>query len=318
MLCTFPFLVGAPGPFFKQVFVTQAIRNGSGLPFLQRVADLTGIPGLTALTAAHRGIALCVLALLVSVGIAVVLICRRAPGQPAWSPLERLSIWGAVFVAAALLMSPTYYYHYSGFMAPFVALVASGIVVRLRDPLRRSLSRRSSFRPGLVGVLTSCVAVAFLLGAVVVEVLHAPAAPQVSDAVSDAIPVHGCVLYANPTLALLDNRFTSDVSGCPDVIDWLGQERVLDSGVTTPRSVSADKTLQGVMGRWIESSDAVVLETGNLGLSEANVDYLHTHFDCRLDVRKAVRVYVRTSTPSGDTRADESTPPLADRCLQSQ
>jgi len=125
------------------------------------------------------------------------------------------------------------------------------------------------------------------------EVVDLPVAPHVGDAVSDAIPGRGCVLYANPTLALLDNRFTSDVSGCPEVIDWLGQERVLDKGYSTASSDTNDKDLQAVMGRWIESSDAVVLEASNLGLDSENVDYLHTHFDRKEDIPRGLRIYVR-------------------------
>ena len=174
--------------------------------------------------------------------------------------------------------------------------------MRLREPFCRLFSVRSPFLPGRTALLASSVGVAWLLGAVVVDVLGAPVAPQVSDAMADAIPVRGCVLYVNPTLALLDDRFTSDVSGCPEVIDWLGQERVLDNGVTTARMVSADKRLQGIMGRWIEDSDVVVLEAGDLGLNDANVDYLYEHFDCRLDIRKAVRIYVRDLSRTATSR----------------
>ena len=46
------------------------------------------------------------------------------------------------------------------------------------------------------------------------------------------------------------------------------------------------------MGRWIEDSDAVVLERGDLGLSDANVDYLYKHFACRVDISKTVRIYI--------------------------
>ena len=222
--CTLVFIVGAPGAFFQQVVVTQAVRNAGGFPFPERVADLTGIPGLSALTVGHRGIALCVLSLLVMLGTAAALICWRARHLPVWTPFERIALWSLLFVAAALLMSQTYYYHYSGFMEPFAALVLSAIVVRSRDPLRRAFPLRSFFLPGLNVWLVPSLALTCLLGAVIVEVLDAPVAPQVSDAMSDAIPVRGCVLYANPTVALLDNRFTSDVSGCPEVIDWLGQE----------------------------------------------------------------------------------------------
>jgi hypothetical protein len=214
-----------------------------------------------------------------------------------------------LLVATALLISPTYYYHYSDFLAPFVALVASSVVVRLRDRICQLCSVRSFFLPGVVGLLAIPTAIALLLAAVVVQVVRAPVAPHVGDVVSDAIPVHGCVLYANPTLALLDNRFTADVSGCPDVIDWLGQERVLDGGVSATRSDSTDNRLQVIMGRWIEDSDAVVLESSNLGLNSANVDYLYKHFERRAGIPRGVRIYVRASSRHRNTDSEDA--PLA-------
>jgi hypothetical protein len=149
--------------------------------------------------------------------------------------------------------------------------------------------------------------IASLLGSVIVEVADLPVAPQVGDAVGDAIPGTGCVLYANPTLALLDNRFTSDVSGCPNVVDWLGQERVLDNGYSISLSDARNKSLQKVMGRWIASSDAVVLESSDLGLNDANVDYLHSYFESEADLPRGLRIYVRLSSHRrGGVSSDDS------------
>ena len=178
-------------------------------------------------------------------------------------------------------------------MAPFVALIASSLVVRVMD----LLSLRSLFLPGMVALFAVPIAIALFLGATVIEILALPVAPHVGDAVADAIPGHGCVLYANPTLALLDDRFTSDVNGCPGVIDWLGQERVLDKGDSAMPSDTHDKQLQSLMGHWIESSDAVVLEKSNLALDSVNVAYLNSHFDREPDVPRGLRIFVREYRP---------------------
>jgi hypothetical protein len=223
-------------------------------------------------------------------------VCWRYGGQ-SWLPLERLALWGGAFVAFGLLTSSTYYYHYSGFMAPFVALIASSLVVRAQDSLCSLFSLRSLFVPGMLALFAVPIAIALFLGAIVFEILALPVAPHVGDAVADAIPSHGCVLYANPTLALLDDRFTSDVNGCPGVIDWLGQERVLDKGDSAMPSDTDNKKLQSLMGRWIESSDAVVLEKSNLALDSLNVAYLDSHFDRKADVPRGLRIFVREYRP---------------------
>jgi hypothetical protein len=85
------------------------------------------------------------------------------------------------------------------------------------------------------------------------------------------------------------------VNGCPDVIDWLGQERVLDNGDSASPTDTNDEKLQRLMGRWIESSNAVVLEASNLGLDRANVDYLNRHFDRKPDIPRGLRIFVRDS-----------------------
>jgi hypothetical protein len=290
--CCAPFLIAAPFSFLRQVVVTQAIRSASGFTFEARLADLTGIPGLSGSIQRHSDLGAALLALVALAGIGAVLACARAKGRAPWSALERLALWGTLFVGAGLLLSPTYYYHYSAFMAPFVALVASSVAGRVSAWRHATLAVRSMLHPKLGWVATGA-ALATLLGTLILVVVDLPAAPHVGDAVSDAIPGHGCVLYVNPTLALLDNRFTSDVSGCPDVIDWQGQERVLDDGIASAASDFSDRHLQAVLGRWIDSSDAVVLQAGNPGLDSANVQYLRTHFAREADIPRGLRIFVR-------------------------
>jgi hypothetical protein len=290
--CCAPFLIAAPVSFFRQVVVTQAVRSASGFTFVARLADLTEIPGLSSSIQRHSDLGAALLDLVLLVGIGAVLACWRVKGRAPWSALERLALWGALLVGAGLLVSPTYYYHYSAFMAPFVALVASSVAGRVSAWRNATPAVRSILRPTLGRVATSA-AMALLLGTMVLVIIDLPVAPQVGDAISDAIPGHGCVLYVNPTLALLDNRFTSDVSGCPDVIDWQGQERVLDNGIASATSDFTNGHLQAVIGHWIDSSDAVVLQAGNPGLDSANAQYLRTHFARRADIPRGLRIFVR-------------------------
>jgi hypothetical protein len=208
--------------------------------------------------------------------------------------MERLSVWSTVLVGAGLLVSPTYYYHYSGFMAPFVALLVGCLVGRLVGR-NIHLTNTHSNRLRALTWLAIPSALALYLATSVNVIVRLPVAPHVDDAISDAIPGHGCVLYSNPGLALLDNRFTADVSGCPNVIDWLGQERVLDNGRSVSLSDARNRHLQGVMTRWIESSDAVVLNSGDLGIDSANISYLRNHFDLQDRMPRGLRIYVRES-----------------------
>jgi alpha-1,2-mannosyltransferase len=294
-VCCLPFIITAPIAFFQQVVFTQAIRNGGGFSLRERLADLTGIPGFSSFVQTHALSGVVLLFFVLCLTLKILLLSARERHVRPWSPLERIALWGGAFVVVGLLISPTYYYHYSGFMAPFVALVMSACVVRVKTPVCGLLAVRSILLPDMLALFVVPTVIASLLGTIVTEVVNLPAAPHVVDAVSDAIPGRGCVLFANPTLALLDNRFTSDVSGCPDVIDWLGQERVLDNGRTAGPFATNDGGLQEAMAGWIESSDAVVLGNGNVGLDGANVDYLAKYFNREPGVPRPLRIYVRDS-----------------------
>jgi hypothetical protein len=225
---------------------------------------------------------------------AAALSCWRRRRDSPWLPLERIAGWSTILVGGALLASPTYYYHYSGFMAPFVALLLSSMMGHLGPRFHHLGAARSNLRRVVTWISVSS-ALALLLALVVDEVIGLPVAPHVGDNVSDAIPDHGCVLYSDPTLALLDNRFTADVSRCADVIDWFGQERVLDDGRSVSASDTNNRHLQEVMNHWIKSSDTVVLQAGNVGLDSSNVSYLHHHFDREAHLPRGLRVFVRQS-----------------------
>jgi hypothetical protein len=293
--CSFPFLIGAPASFFQQVVLTQAVRNSGGLPFLQRLADLTGIPMLSTSIANGSPSAFLVLSLvLIALGTAAVVSWRRRR-EAVWLPLERVAGWSTLLVGCALLLSPTYYYHYSGFMAPFSALLVSSMMGHLGPRFRHVGALLSSARKAVTsGAVVS--ALTLLLALVIYEVVTLPVAPHVGDNVSDAIPGRGCVLYSDPAVALLDNRFTADISGCPSVIDWFGQERVLDDGDSVTVSDTSNRHLQEVMNHWIKSSDAVVLQHGNLGLDSANVSYLRHHFDREEHLPRGLMIYLRDSS----------------------
>jgi hypothetical protein len=292
--CSFPFVIAAPASFFQQVVLTQAVRSAGGFPFIQRLADLTGIPMLSTSIGNGDAFGFLVLSLvLIAVATVAVVSWRRRREAP-WPPLARVAGWSSLLVGCALLLSPTYYYHYSGFMAPFSALLVSSMMGHFSPRYPHNGALRASIRkaPTSSAVVS---ALSLLVALVTYEVVTLPVAPQVGDSVSDAIPGHGCILYSDPTLALLDNRFTADVSGCPSVIDWLGQERVLDDGRSLTVSDANNRHLQEVMNHWIKSSDAVVLQHGNLGLDSANVSYLRHHFDREGHLPRGLTIYRRDS-----------------------
>lgn len=270
LLFATPFIIAAPGDFFSQVFVVQAIRGGGGYALPERLVDIMGLSGvLHWLT--PRGLIRSVAAGILVTGVVVALASTL---RKRWSDLndfEQVMLLSAGFVAASLLCAPTYYYHYAGFIAPFIACV-SAIGLRVS---------RSGTRPRGVTVKAFVVA-AVAFGAVatvdVVQIARAPRPLQIKDALSDAIPANGCIFAVNPAVPILDNRYTSYDAGCPSVVDFLAQQRVLDAGAAQSKSDRTDAKVQSAMLHWLRSSDVLVLGRSNLPIDTTLFRYVDRDF----------------------------------------
>jgi alpha-1,2-mannosyltransferase len=298
VLCSLPFLVFAPVNFLRDVFVTQAIRDGSGYTFVERLADLTGFVQLTAFVSTHGAVALVVLALILISALGLIAAAFSDIRSRSANVLDRIALSGFVLIGVSLLISPTYYYHYGGFMAPFVALTAGAVIGRFQVRIRAHDTTASSWQQrAKLTRPAAWISVSLLLGGLLSStgdyLVSAKPAPQLADDLSDAIPAQGCVLYENPTVALLDDRFTADKKGCPDVIDWLGQERVLDNGQSATVSDTQDASLQRTIRHWLTHSDGVVVYGSNPGWGHGVKSFLSVHFSIRAGNAPNMRVYVR-------------------------
>jgi hypothetical protein len=308
-LICLPFFIGSPAAFVRQVFITQAVRGAGGYEIPERALDLSGLAGLGSFASPH---ALLAWAGLVTAMIVALFVRAYRGSGPALSDFELLALLSAGAVAVALLAAPTYYYHYAGFVAPFVALslgFASGRALRRRRwrrPVRMAGDARAT-RTSMVGGL-----VALTLGAVgttdMVRIVDAPPSVQVTDALSDVIPGHGCLLYVDPSIALLDNRFTSDVSGCPDVVDYLGEERVLDNGFSDSGTDTTQSYLQHEMLSWVKASDALVVGGRAPSWGPQVSHYVKGNFVLARGLTAEGTVYIRRSRPDRPQAAKDLPP----------
>ena len=259
-VCCLPFFLAAPNAFLHDAFVTQAIRTGGGgYTSLERLADLTGLPGLySAVSPATTGGAVLIAAVLGAVLALCVLAFTVAPPRRIGS-LERFVLAAAVVTGAGLFVAPEYYYHYGGFEAPFVALLYGIVVNRLREALSRI--RSSGVRLTGLALLVAIPAALFCTMVLyrVETITSGPPATQVAQVVGTAIPAHGCVLYTDPAIGILANRFTAYARGCSRIVDYLGEERVLDKGADESRSDAHDAALQAKFLAAMKTSIAMVI-----------------------------------------------------------
>lgn len=282
--CSLPFVIGSPRGFVREVFAAQANRGRSGYLPLERIADLTGMPGLYSVVVAdpHRGSH--VLAVVIAALAVLCLLAFTGNGRAAPSRLDWFALLASAVTVTGLYSSPSYYYHYAAFAAPFTALLYGTVALRLRErfPAVRAVAVSATAIP--------VVLIATMLGLRIDTIVSAGPAAHPSAEVGAEVPPRGCVLSLNPAWAILDNRFTGDLPGCPRPVDWLAEERVLDHGAALARSDERNDGVEAEIMRWVRASDAIITPRPNPGWDHAIMLYVLRDF--HLERKDAVGPYV--------------------------
>jgi alpha-1,2-mannosyltransferase len=296
-----PLAGAAPRASFHEVFVVQATRYVGGYSWRERLQNLSGTTLLvheSATTVRGQHTFDAVLVAVAVFVVAVVAVSWRT-ARPVL-PLEVVGISTTLLVAVSFKFAHAYYYHYSGFVAPFLALAATRAVTCLVSGARRPDSHALARRIGaggslaVVGVLLPAIAVAD-----VTFLARSSPKPQITAAFRDALPVRGCILHLQPALGLLADRFTANERGCPAVVDYLGEERTLDRGLAQLPEDETTPALQRLMLRWMSSSSVVVVGGMVTSWGPEVSAYVSQHF-VAVDVpSQQVIVYTRKAPPSG-------------------
>jgi alpha-1,2-mannosyltransferase len=265
-----PFLAAAPLTFIRSTITDQADRVGSTVPLGVRLANLTGLidilnnKGRISLNAgAHSMYAAGASAGLgdsSSLGwlpalVTVALVAMVAAGYT-WqnrrlSQLEWLSVLTTVLASAAVLWYSAFFYHYSDFPAPWLALTLGGAAgVLAGRPAWRTIVIRT------VAVVIVCVAALQIRETF-------PLRQTTAEGMALLIPKGACVVTDEVSLTIAADRFADLPPGCPDIIDSLAATLVLSNGVSIqggakdmPQVVAAWKT-------WLGKADYVWLSPGH-------------------------------------------------------
>jgi Glycosyltransferase family 87 len=225
-----PFAAAAPRTFYNSVIVAQLIRVDevrTALAF--RLREMTGLAYVT-------GLGLVPL-IIISLGlVAAVTACSVAASRmtghrpPA---LEWFASGTTVLVLAAFLWPADFYYHYAGFLAPFLALAIALPLSRL-GPAAGPVAGDPA---GAGRLATPAVAVAGLAILIVSAVQFGqeaalrPGLPQAAVAAAERIiPPGACVLADQVSYTIAADRFISSVPGCPAMVDSVGTDYSLSGG----------------------------------------------------------------------------------------
>jgi hypothetical protein len=228
-----PFFLAAPRTFYDSVIFAQVVRvDKARTPLGFRLHEMTGlieVPGLRTAT-----LIVISAAMVAAVAVCSVLAARISRLPP--PPLDFFAFCTAALVVAAFLWPADFYYHYAGFLAPFLALAVALPVSRLVTVTGVRAGGRSLSRPAVAGAAIAIVgmaAVQFGLEAASRAPLS-PRTPGISQAEVAAakriIPPGACVLADQVSYLIAADRFISRVADCPIMVDSVGTDYALSGG----------------------------------------------------------------------------------------
>ena len=247
-----PFAALAPGTFYRSVVVAQLVRVDTvRIPVGYRLHEMTGLTDVTGLTSTLvlSLISLLILALVAGSSVAASRLTGQRPPL-----LEQFSLAAGALTIIAFLWPADFYYHYAGFLAPFLALAIALPVARFVDALHaartgdpaRTGDAAGPPRPASRLVIRYATPVAIVAVAVMgvaqfgfESSLQPPLAPttpgltsDVVSAVSDAVPPGACVVTDQASYTIAANRFVSSRPGCVPMVDGVGSDYSLSRGLS--------------------------------------------------------------------------------------
>jgi hypothetical protein len=268
-----PFLAADPVAMIREVLLDQVGRPESIARSHSTVHRLV-VLGSDPKTTPHLA------ALLAAAVLLLVAIAAVGAWRVRWA---RTFVVTAAASGAVVLISPSFFPHYVGFVAPWMMLVLGVGAAELTRPIRpKALAA--------VVLLVPLIAVTAVNGR---ADLRTRVPPQPVAAVRAALAGrNGCVLSDDPGLLADIGRLTPDLRlGCPlwpDVTGWTyDRDRLEVDGhaVSRPRN----GRWQGDVVQYLTSGDTVILARRGTGLSAASLQELEEH---RLIARAgSVRVY---------------------------
>jgi alpha-1,2-mannosyltransferase len=224
-----PFALTAPGTFYRSVVIAQLVRNDiQRIPQGYRLQQILGLVHVGQLATPP----LVIIGIVVVLGIAAVAVLGSrlaAAGPPA---LDWFALGTCALVVAAFLWPADFYYHYAGFIAPFVGLVIALPVSRLLMALAAGKTRRwrAHVRPCVTGI--AAVALVVLTVFQVIAESHESSgvpANEIAQA-KRIIPPGACVATDQVSYTIAINRFVSTVPGCSLMVDGVGTDYALSDG----------------------------------------------------------------------------------------
>lgn len=223
-----PFAAMAPRTFVDSVVVAQLVRvDATRKPLAYRIQHMAGLTHLHHLGTGTLALAAAVIVGVVAASVAGAWLATRRPPPP----LETFALATAALVVAAFLWPADFYYHYSAFLAPFLAMAIALPLGRLAGAL--AARDPALARPLTGGAIGVAVAAALVFGAIQgqaeTRLRPNPSAATVA-AIRRVVPPGSCLLTDQMSVAIAADRFVSGAPGCSVMVDGVGADYSLSHG----------------------------------------------------------------------------------------
>ena len=260
-----PFAALAPRTFYNSVVLAQLVRvDVVRVTLSYRLHQMTGLTDFSSLGPVPLTIVTVAIIVLI-VGCAVA--ATRRSGQ--WPlPLEQFGYAATVLTIIAFLWPADFYYHYAGFLAPFLALAIALPVARLVatfGPATRPAQTAAGAPRRVTGWLSRYAAAAASVIIVILAVIQvgfetslqpplAPTTPGLTGTIISqaerVIPPGACVLADQASYAIAANRFGSSRPGCVPMVDGVGSDYSLSQG---RNAASGAQRVPAVRALWLSA-----------------------------------------------------------------
>ncbi len=224
-----PFALTAPTTFYRSVIIAQLVRNDIvRIPEGYRLQQMLGLAHTSQLATA----VLVIISIVVAVLIAAVTVLGSRLAHSPPPALDWFATGTCALVVAAFLWPADFYYHYAGFLAPFLALVLALPASRLLAALPAGEPRRWLVLLRPAATVAAGLAIVVLSVFQVVAESHEYSGVPASEiaAVKRLIPSSACVATDQASYTIAIDRFVSTVPGCSLMIDGVGTDYALSSG----------------------------------------------------------------------------------------
>jgi hypothetical protein len=241
-----PFAALAPDRFYQSLIVAQVGPRAAvtRVPVWTRLKEMTGLsdthlPGMVRFLGLHVYVqdhtaVEAAAAIIVVLAVCGLILAALAGGRPP-APIEVFALVTAAGVVGIFLWPSQFHYHFSAYLAPFLALAVALPVAALVAELTPAREAGPTAHTGLAWAVAGLAGVVLVVFSYFQVGAETPLRPFVTQAtIANArshIPVGSCVVTDEVSLLILADRFVSAGPGCAPVVDGLGTDLALSGGL---------------------------------------------------------------------------------------